>query len=65
MVDQELEEGLCSAAVPIRDAQGTVVAGMSLSAPAYRFSLDDLTAVAPEMLERAAEISRRLGHAAS
>lgn len=38
MVDQELEEGLRSMAVPIRDASGDVVAAMNLSARASRGS---------------------------
>lgn len=63
--DIENEEGIRCIAVPIRDASGAVVAGMSISAPAYRFSLDDLTRVAPHVMERAAEISRRLGHTAA
>lgn len=63
--DIENEDGIRCVAVPIRDARGDVVAGMSISAPAYRFSLDDLTRVAPHVLERAAEISRRLGYTAA
>lgn len=38
VVDQELEEGLRSMAVPIRDASGDVVAAMNLSARASRGS---------------------------
>ena len=60
--DIENEDGIRCVAVPIRDAHGHVIAGMSLSAPAYRFSMDDLTRVAPEMIRRSAEISRRLGY---
>jgi len=60
--DVENEDGIRCVAVPIRDAHGHVIAGMSLSAPAYRFSMDDLTRVAPEMIRRSAEISRRLGY---
>jgi IclR family acetate operon transcriptional repressor len=63
--DIENEEGIRCIAVPIRDASGAVVAGMSISAPAYRFSLDDLTRVAPHVVERAAELSRRLGYTAA
>lgn len=60
--DIENEEGIRCIAVPIRDASGAVVAGMSISAPAYRFNMDDLTRVAPHVVERAAELSRRLGY---
>lgn len=42
MTDQELEDGLRSAAVPIRDAGGTVVAAMNVSTHASRVSMDDL-----------------------
>lgn len=38
VVDQELEEGLCSVAVPIRDSAGRVVAAMNVSTHADRTS---------------------------
>lgn len=59
--DIENEEGIRCIAVPIRDADGRVVAGMSVSAPAYRFSMDDLARVAPAVMACATEISHRLG----
>ncbi|GAA4358236.1 IclR family transcriptional regulator domain-containing protein [Angustibacter luteus] len=40
LVDQELEEGLRSLAVPVRDANGVVVAAMNLSAHVSRGSSD-------------------------
>ncbi|HTT91255.1 MAG TPA: IclR family transcriptional regulator C-terminal domain-containing protein [Acidimicrobiales bacterium] len=40
--DQELEEGLRSAAVPLRDAGGTVVAAMNISVHASRVTMDEL-----------------------
>jgi IclR family pca regulon transcriptional regulator len=40
--DQELEDGLRSAAVPIRSAAGTVVAAINVSAQASRVTMDQL-----------------------
>ncbi len=40
----------------------TVVAALSVSAPAYRFALEDLPALAPRVLAAAAEISSRIGY---
>ena len=42
MTDQELEDGLRSAAVPLRDANGTVVAAMNISTHASRVNMDEL-----------------------
>ena len=42
LVDQELELGLRSVAVPVRDAQGCVVAAMNVSAQAARVSTNTL-----------------------
>jgi IclR family transcriptional regulator, pca regulon regulatory protein len=42
MTDQELEEGLRSAAVPLRDASGVVVAAMNVSVHASRVTMDEL-----------------------
>jgi IclR family pca regulon transcriptional regulator len=42
MTDQELEDGLRSAAVPLRDAGGTVVAAMNVSTHATRVTMDEL-----------------------
>ncbi|WP_426566159.1 IclR family transcriptional regulator domain-containing protein [Angustibacter sp. McL0619] len=42
LVDQELEEGLRSLAVPVHDANGAVVAAMNLSAHISRGSSDDI-----------------------
>jgi len=58
MVDQELEEGLRSAAVPIGDAGGEVAA-LNISVHASRASMDDLRETyLPVVLEVAAEIER-------
>jgi IclR family pca regulon transcriptional regulator len=61
MVDQELEEGVRSAAAPIRDASGTVVAALNVSAHASRTSLQALRRdILPLLLETAAAIEAEL-----
>ncbi|WP_157556497.1 IclR family transcriptional regulator domain-containing protein [Nocardia acidivorans] len=42
IVDQELEEGLRSAAAPVRDSSGRVVAAVNISTHATRRSLEDI-----------------------
>ena len=42
LLDQELEVGLRSIAVPVRDARGNVVAAMNVSTHAARVSLDEM-----------------------
>jgi IclR family acetate operon transcriptional repressor len=60
--DVENEEGVRCVAAPVRDHAGAVAAGISISAPAYRFSRDDLFRLAPAVLRAAAEVSERLGY---
>jgi IclR family pca regulon transcriptional regulator len=43
LLDQELEAGLRSIAVPVRDARGAVVAAMNVSSHASRVSLDEMS----------------------
>ncbi|MCW2741004.1 MAG: Transcriptional regulator, IclR family [Blastococcus sp.] len=57
----ENEEGVRCIAAPVRDHTGAVVAGISVSAPAYRFSAEDVHRLAPEVLRVTTELSRRLG----
>lgn len=59
--DGENEEGVRCVAVPIRDASGAVIAAMSVSAPAYRFDLEQLASLAPRVMEAGQLISARLG----
>jgi IclR family pca regulon transcriptional regulator len=62
LVDQELEEGLRSAAAPVCNREGTVVAAVNLSVSASRTSLRQLEReFVPPLLETAAQISRDLG----
>ncbi|MCU4186739.1 helix-turn-helix domain-containing protein [Acidiferrimicrobium sp. IK] len=61
IVDQELEEGLRSAAAPICDRDGAVVAAVNVSASASRTSLDEMRSrLLPRLLSTAANISRDL-----
>ncbi len=63
--DIENEDGVRCIAAPVRDHTGAVVAGLSVSAPAYRFSLDDLAELVPLVLGTSAELSGRLGYQVS
>lgn len=59
--DEELELGLLSIAVPVRDGTGRIVAAMSLSASSARLSLAELRARYLPVLQRhAAMLSRAL-----
>ncbi|WP_369255522.1 IclR family transcriptional regulator [Geodermatophilus amargosae] len=57
----ENEEGVRCVAAPVRDHTGVVVAGLSVSAPAYRFSTEDVHRLAPDVVRVTTELSRRLG----
>jgi IclR family pca regulon transcriptional regulator len=58
-VDQELEIGLRSIAVPVRDSQGTVIAALNVAAPAARATVKSLIAlVKPKLNPAAREIGR-------
>ena len=57
----ENEEGVRCVAAPVRDHTGAVVAGVSVSAPAYRFTTEDVLRLAPEVVRVTTELSRRLG----
>lgn len=61
LVDQELEAGLRSIAVPIHDPRSRVVAAVNLSAHASRTTLESLTSeLLPQLKETAAAIERDL-----
>jgi IclR family pca regulon transcriptional regulator len=64
--DEELEYGLRSVAVPVRDRAGVVVAGINIAVPANRWTVDDLIErFLPDLLTTAARISGDLGHVTS
>jgi IclR family pca regulon transcriptional regulator len=66
LVDQELEEGLRSAAAPVRNRDGAVVAAVNLSVSASRTSLRQLEdEFVPPLLDTAMQISRDLGRPAT
>jgi DNA-binding IclR family transcriptional regulator len=61
---EECEPGLCCVAAPVHDEQGVVVAAISLSAPTFRASESVMVdRVAPQVVEAANRLSRRLGWA--
>jgi IclR family pca regulon transcriptional regulator len=64
MVDQELEEGLRSAAAPVRDATGRVIAALNVAVNASRRSADEVEGqVVPLLLDTARQIERDLAGA--
>jgi IclR family transcriptional regulator, acetate operon repressor len=62
ITDGELEPGLVAVAAPVRRDGGTVVAAMSVSAPASRLTAAGTAAVAEECAAQAAALSAVLGH---
>lgn len=61
MTDQELEDGLRSAAVPLHDAGGSVVAAMNVSTHATRVTMDELRRrLLPSLQEAARSIEADL-----
>ncbi len=60
VVDEEFEPDLIGVAVPIRDANGTIVASLNVSAPRFRF-LRRVAPAARELLAVSAELSHQLG----
>ncbi len=59
---EEYEVGLNALAAPVRDHDGTVVAAISVSAPSYRLSREDLPAAAARLLRASEDFGRRLGN---
>ena len=61
MVDQELEEGLRSLAVPVTGADGEVIAAMNIGAQALRMPLDQLQSrFLPHLMAAARDLSLAL-----
>lgn len=60
VVKEELEVGLASVAVPIRNRAGTTVAAMNTSVAVTRQSPEDLTELVPALLAAADEVSNAL-----
>ena len=59
---EELEDGLNAVAAPVHDADGTVVAALSVSGPAFRMRSVDLPRIARLAVDAADAVSRRLGY---
>ena len=59
---EELEIGLHAMAAPVRNRDGEVIAALSASGPAYRFTEDRLHELSPVLLKGAEEISHRMGY---
>jgi DNA-binding IclR family transcriptional regulator len=57
----ELEVGLNAVAVPVRGEQGTVVAALSSSGPAYRMTPERIGEILGEVKAAGEELSRRMG----
>lgn len=62
--DVENEAGVRCVAAPVFDHTGHVAAAISVSAPAYRFTLDDVLNLAPRVGTVAQTLSARLGYVA-
>src|ERR1039457_954659 len=62
ITDEELEPGLVAVAAPVRRDGGTVVAALSVSAPATRLTPARMAGVAAECAAQAAAVSAALGH---
>jgi IclR family pca regulon transcriptional regulator len=63
IVDQELEVGLRSLAVPLKDSAGQVLAALNVGTHAGRVSRQELeTRFLPVLLEASRELSTRLFH---
>lgn len=62
IVDQELEDGLRSAAAPVQGSDGTVVAAVNVSVHASRASVEDIEErLVPPLLDTVARITADLG----
>lgn len=58
----EVDRDVIGIAAPVRGAEGKVVAGLTIAAPAYRVPEQLVGVLTAAVLRAAAEISQRLGH---
>ena len=58
---EELEAGLTAVATPVRNAEGNVIASISVSGPSFRIPAERIPVLAADAGRAAAEVSRRLG----
>lgn len=61
--DEEVVAGVVGCAVPIRNAQGTLVAGLGISVPSARLAFDALNAFQQPMRDAAAELTAAIAAA--
>ena len=61
----ELEIGLTAVAAPIRGADGSVIASLSVSGPSFRLDVARIPVVADAVRGAAADVSERMGYLAS
>ena len=59
---EEYEEGLNAIAAPVRSHHGEVIAAVSISGPAFRFTPGRMEQLAPALVAGSDEISHRLGY---
>ena len=58
---EEYEVGLSAVAAPVRDAEGRVIAAVSVSGPSFRLTRESFDDVASRVTAAADDLSRRLG----
>lgn len=58
---EEYEVGLNAVAAPVRGADGTVIAALSVSGPAYRLPPDEFPRIAQRVVAAADEVSTQMG----
>jgi IclR family transcriptional regulator, KDG regulon repressor len=63
--DEESEPGMVCVAAPIRDDSGAVVAAVGIAGPATRLTKKSITAVMPDVIAAAEQVSARLGYRGS
>lgn len=59
---EEYEIGLNAIAAPVRGVDGSVVAALSISGPAYRLATESFPTIASRVIEAADEVSGRMGY---
>ena len=60
VADEEHEAGIRAGGVPVRDASGIAVAALSVTAPAFRASMEHLVGFVPPLTAAAHELALRL-----
>jgi DNA-binding IclR family transcriptional regulator len=60
--DEEYESGHIAVAAPVRGADGSVIAALSVSGPAYRLATESFPAIAKRVVEAADEVSLQMGY---